>query len=331
MHVLFFSIEDWANVGQTYARALKKVGVSAKAFSMHPSPYKYPDKEECYASFSRLHDVIEKADVIVLMHSHPDHMKLPFDLSKKKVAVFHGGTQYRNSPEAMNAVFNPVVDISLVQTGDLLDLGAKNQKWVLAGIDTDRIRPRKIKTTSKNPSKLIISHYPRESVLKGTIFIENAIQRLKRKHKNFTFYTNTDKEPWKKNLDRVAKCDIYIDAMQRTIAGKPYGEWGIQALEAAALGKIVVTHFLSRDRYSREYLPKGGDQEFITNLTTPGCPLVSVNSETELYEKLKILVTLHPDSLKKLQKQTRDWVVQYHSLKALGQRLVDALELNDEG
>lgn len=315
MKVLFFSIEDWANVGQTYARALKSVGVNAKAFTMKTADFKYPDKEESYSNFNRLRDVITGSDVIVLMHTHPDHVKIPFNLSEKRVAVFHGGSQYRDNPEMMNAIFNPLVYTSLIQTGDLLDKGAKNQKWVQAAVDTDRIRPRKIK--SNNPSKLVFSHYPRHPLVKGTALIENAMQRIKRKcGKNVVYYSDQTIFPWKKNLDRVAKCDIYIDAMQMKLGDKAYGEWGIQTLEAAALGKIVVAHFGSKDRYEKEIGP---------------CPIVSVNNEKELYEKLLGLAKTPHEEIKKLQKETRDWVVKYHSLKPMGKRLKEALELTDEG
>jgi hypothetical protein len=308
MSVLFLAINDWANVAHTYAESLKRVGIKAKAFSMNELDFKYPKIAETYTSFQRMKQVVDAADTVVLMHSHPHFAKLPFDLSEKKVAVFHGGSQYRNNPTLMNAVFNPIVDVSLVQTGDLLGLGAKNEKWVLTGIDTDRIKVRKTPTAKK----LIVAHYPHKSAVKGSVFINHVLKKMAKKM-DFIYSHNDDVVPYKKNLDRIAKCDIYVEAMMPTLNDKPYGEWGVTALEAAALGKVVVSHHLSRDRYNKTIMPPGWE-----------CPIRPISTGKELEDQIKFILT---QNIPQMQKDTRKWVVKFHSLKAQGERLKEALEL----
>lgn len=317
MNILFFAIDDWANVAYTYAQAMKKIGYKAKAFAMHSHSLGYPKQAETYKSFDRLEKIATSADVVVFMHSNPHFLKLPFDLSVERLAVFHGGSIYRSNPVVINSVFNPLVDISLIQTGDLLGKGAKNEKWVLTGIDTDTIKPRKIITSNvSNPkeSPLVIAHFPHKSNVKGTVFIENAMRLVKKScNKPISWYCKDEVVPYKKNLDRMAKCDIYIEAMMPTLNGKPYGEWGVTCLEAAAMGKVVVTHFLSIDRYKKEI--------------TKDCPLIVANSEKELFIQLRQLLLKSRSEIQEIQKATRAWAVKHHSLKAQGYRLKKALEI----
>ena len=63
---------------------------------------------------------------------------------------------------------------------------------------------------------------------------------------------------------------------------RKYGEWGITALEAAALGKIVVTNFLSIDRYKIEY----GD-----------CPLVVCNTIDQLKDNISELSKMSKEEI----------------------------------
>ena len=111
---------------------------------------------------------------------------------------------------------------------------------------------------------------------------------------------------WNKNLQRMSNCDIYIDAFCPRLEKKRYGEWGIQALEAAALGKVVVTHFGMWRQYKKEY---------------GGCALQYVNTQKELKQKLKNLIEMNNDEIQNLKIRTRKWVETHHSLKAVGMKL----------
>jgi len=87
---------------------------------------------------------------------------------------------------------------------------------------------------------------------------------------------------------------------------RKYGEWGMTTLEAAALGKIVVTNFLSIDRYKIEY----GE-----------CPLFVCNTLEQLEKNILYLSKMNKEEILEKKKETRAWVEKFHSYKAVGERL----------
>jgi hypothetical protein len=314
--ILFFATSDWANVGYTYSQALRSVGVKAKALALYPEVFSYPKQAEIYSSFERMEKLVRGADMVIFMHSDDHFMKLPFNLEGTRLGVFHGGTRYRFAPGLYNSVWNPVVEFSIIQTGDLLDLGAKNQLWVLPGLDMNKIKPKAAIKDKKGRIKF--AHFPNKPSIKGTMYIENAVQKALRKAK---FIWTCDEErtfDWKANLDRMAQCDVYIEACMpnqpQIGTGKefPYGEWGVQGLEAAALGKVVITHFRSHERYEKEYGP---------------CPLLWANSEREVKKRIEECCAMGYEGVRELGKKTRKWAEKYHSYEAVGARLKKLLEL----
>jgi glycosyltransferase involved in cell wall biosynthesis len=308
LDVLIISKADYANAGYLYGEALKSVGVEAEAWAVRPSPNRGYGK---YAKhFTNLFDDIlpklREAKAVQLMHSRR-FPSLPLD--GKFVVVFHGGSRYRMRPDEMNQIFNPIVDKSIIQTGDLLGLGAKNEEWVLPCIDVDDFEPQ-IKPTQ---SKRIIAHYPHKGYVKGTETIYNVLWQVHDQKskcantKGWKFLIDDKHLPWRENLERIAKCDVYIEAMNPTLREKPYGEWGLTALEAAALGKVVITHFQSYKRYAKEYGP---------------CPLIVANSRSELVKAVKYVLRISHEDLQMLKVETRNWVERNHSFKAVGERLM---------
>jgi hypothetical protein len=304
------STSDWANVGYTFSQALRSVGVKAKAFSMVPEAFSYTKQAEIYSSFARLEKLVTEADTIVFMHSDTHFLKLPFSGKGKRIGVFHGGTRYRINTEAMNATWNPIVEFSIIQTGDLLDRGAKNQKWVLPPIDLKRIKPKAAIKDKKGRIKF--AHFPNKPEIKGSMYIESAVQKARRKHDFLWTFDPERTFDWKENLDRMAQCDVYIEACMPILMNKDYGEWGVQGLEAAAMGKVVITHFRSHERYEKEYGP---------------CPLLWANSEQEVKERIKECCSMGYEGVRELGKKTRKWAEKYHSYEAVGARLKKLLEL----
>lgn len=310
MKILFFSINDYANVGYTFSKCLGKVGVDAHAFSIEQHDWYDHEQGELYTNFYRMKELYDACDWVVLMHSHPQFEKFPFDLKGKKVAVFHGGSIYRLYHRDLNKLFNPIIDLSIVQTGDLLGLGAKNEKWILPGIDTERIKPNW--SLPKNFKKLNIAHYPNKPDIKGSEVINDTINKLKGTY-DFNYVYDPQRVDWDKNLERIQNCDVYIEAVKPVLMGKTYGEWGVTCLEAAALGRIVVTHFLSQERYKKEY----GEH-----------PLFVSNDPAQLYDNLKTLLEMSPNGqITELKNKTRDWVEDKHSLESIGKRLKNIFNL----
>lgn len=294
--ILFLAINDWANVGYTLASSLKSINVDAIALKSKNHALQYPGQGQIYTNTIELKTITDKCNVIVWMHSK----FTPINTTGKKLFVFHGGSEYRKNYNQINKKFNPIVCKSIIQTGDLLGLGAKDEQWLLPPIDTELLQP----VFEPQNNKLTIGHYPRDTKVKGSVVINSIIHKLQ--NNTFIYLFSKKRQKWSDNIKRISNCDIYIDALCPVLNGRPYGEWGIQTLEAAALGKIVITHFQSYKRYAKEY---------------GSCALQYVNTPKELENKLKMLIQLSPDKILQLKRQTRKWVETTHSFKTVGCRL----------
>ena len=100
---------------------------------------------------------------------------------------------------------------------------------------------------------------------------------------------------------------VYIELFKPILEGNPYGSFGIQALEAAAMGKSVVTQNMNEDVYFNEY---------------GFCRLMLANNETDFKDIVELLDKSSPDEIKNLQEETRQWVVDNHSYKSTGLKLL---------
>jgi len=305
MKVLLVAQKDWAYAGYTLSRCLESVGVSA---DMLIGSLRQNNRPGCGIHFTDVNQVrkyAEEADIIQFMQGQ--WVNTGVDLSTKRVFVYYGGSNYRAQPKKLSNIFNPIVEKSIIQTADLFGLGAKNEIWLLPAVDLNKLNP----VYDKHNDKIIIGHYPSKAAVKNTKSINKIINELKSKFGDRFKYEHTTKMvSWDKHIERVARCDIYVEACSPTqkFMGKTlkYGEWGITGLEAAALGKVVVTHFLSHERYAREY----GKHELMVANTLP-----------DIKKHLIELLTLTEAELLQRRKDTRAWVEKFHSYEAVGKRL----------
>jgi len=311
MVVTFLSRGDAANLSYNLSESLKAVGVDSIALKLKPHKYKY-DKEAIVTNYDTINRRVAKSDIIVFVHSqflkHLDKKNLR---GKKKKYVVHGGSTYRIDFKKINIFFNKFVDKTLIQTGDLLNLGGRNEVWIMAPIDTDYIQP----INKEISDKIVISHFPSGELVKGSNVINSIMNKLmldKTVSGKFIYNFSGQRVPWKKNLERMAECDIYLEACQPTLKKRRYGEFGIAGLEAAAQGKILITHFRSSDRYKQEF----GEH-----------PIQVVNTPEEIEQTIRRLLLLSKDELVDLQNKTRDWVVKYHSFKSMGERLKKVFDI----
>lgn len=309
MRVLILAQNDWGGLGNLLTKSLCSVGIDAKFYLSGQTIYRHPDISISKASARKFS---ETCDIIQYMHS--TKVPLNINLSKKKFVVFHGGGKYRERYIEVCKQFNPMVECSLVQTYDLLGKGCKNEKWILPPMDTEQINPV-YKTKGK---KIIIGHYPSSSKNKGSKNIQKIIDNIRDKVPDFEYRHSDKRVPWNKQMKRMSEVDIYIERLSFFTQGKSdrkkwnkTGVWGMTALEAASLGKIVLTNFLGAERYKKEY----GE-----------CYLQVADSEKEMEQLLIKLLQKPKDSLLKLKQDTRKWVETNHSLKAIGIRLKKIFE-----
>jgi hypothetical protein len=190
----------------------------------------------------------------------------------------------------------------------MLDKGAKNQVWFLPPIDTEGLKPH---YKRQHPVKRIITHCPSRSSSKGTAQFNKLMKGLAKEPKlrGKFIYKQASSALWEDNITRMSECDIYFDACCPTLKGKPYGEWGIAALEACCLGKVVVSHFLNVDRYRKE--------------CGIGCAIRHANTWDAVAKQMRRLILMSNDKFKALQKTTRKWVEENHSYEVVGKKLVD--------
>jgi len=146
----------------------------------------------------------------------------------------------------------------------------------------------------------VISHYPSRAPRKGSDEINYVIEHMV-KDRDFIFKYISKRIPWKDNLIRMSECDIYIEHLFDD-------RFGITALLAAALGKIVVTKFPYMAEYEKIF----------------GVPAViqAANTKEELADRLDYLLSLSDAERLELKKRTRKWVEEVHSHEVVGKRLV---------
>lgn len=309
--VLFVSESDWSNVGYHFASALRSLGVNAESVAIYKSSIGAQDSRLC-----TLHDIKKMAssyDHIFIMHSGGDRARLAGELlkggflkTKKSVNVFHGGSRYRRNHRELDKYFNSFVNASFIQTQDLMKFDAKNKKWLMPTIDLDQYIC--LLDFDELRSRLVVSHYPSNPLKKGT----ESIRRALRYYKD-VYEVRIDEKPvsHEDNKERMRSSDIYIESQAYTIGDLKVGEWGVTALESAALGNIVVTCFTERGLYLREY----GE-----------CPIVVSNSEEELEGTMDRLQELGEYEILQAKLTSRTWVREMHSYGAIGHRLMSFLK-----
>ncbi len=307
MKVLLVANNDWANAGYTYTEALKSVGVDATMVKGSKHHLHYPNQGMLYQyNIPKTIQLMQEADIIQIMHSlTPGWLR---NVRNKKIVVFHGGSKYRCNIEAKNKEFNHIVEMSIIQTPDLLGKGAKNERWIMAPVDTNKLLPVYDVGSSDN---IVIGHNPSSTITKGSDKILKIINKLKNKHKNIDYRFSPDPTNWKAYIKKVSTCDIYIERMMIPEEEGIKPVCSITALEAAALGKVVITNFDYIDLYEKEY----GNFD-----------LCVANSEEEMEYMLDRFLYMTKDRLLEYKIKCREWAEKFHSYEAIGNRLKKCYE-----
>jgi len=309
---------DWANTAYKFCQCLQTLGINVIGYKGQPHEFNYVNQLPIHLELNKgiignkhplvvfapgMKGLVEKAKVVHFFAS--TFIETGVDLSNKKIIAQHGGTTYRLDPKASNEVFNPMVTATIIQYPTLLNKGAKNEHLIYYPVDTNFIQPD---FERKGKSKLIVGHFPSTCDSKGTETIVNVMDKLKDKFE----YIGVRKDiriDWLNNLERVNKCDILIETIKPELMGKEFGSWGNACLEAAALGKIVITNDNYQDIYKREY---GNWFE----------PMIANDGE-QLEQRLLELYDYMDKEIFHKKQASREWVVQCHSISVTAERLWD--------
>lgn len=301
--ILFLSSNDYANYSHDMATAYRTTGADVIDLVRYRHLNEY-ESQSTAVPYGSMIPQIKRADEIHIMHSCPHILDLVLTHNNgAKLYVWHTGTRYRQEPDRFNAMFNPHVEKSFIALGEFSGLGAKNEEYIVGAIDTDKIKP-----SQPVNERVQVYHLPSNPKVKGTDKILDMVQDVEI---DFDFVYDVSRKPYSEQLRLMQLCDIYIELFAPTQDGKPYGSWGITALEAAAMGKVVFTQQFSVEVYQRAYgrMPQ----------------LVLCHTE-EAFKKQLAHFASQPKLIKAAQESTRKWVVENHSYLATGKKLLDAIQ-----
>lgn len=287
------SDNDYANFQYGLQESLKSVGVEVKSYKLKPHQFNYPKQVEV-KPFEEIKRELMYCRTVINVHSFP-YIINPCTIP------FHTGTYFRQGYESLNNTFRHS-DISLIALPEF-QFTAPRFKYCVGAVDTDSLTPD---YNVHNP--ILFGHYPSNKNVKGSLDIINLISQLD-VNLRFSF----DTVDYLDHIERIKGIDVYIEMLAETQGGKPYGSFGMTTLEAAALGKIVITQSLNDN-----------------GIYTDNYSIPMVNFIKNSYDLTKIVNSLSNysgDHIKGQQEITRQWVVNNHSYKATGERLKKLLEL----
>lgn len=289
-------------------QALKSIGVDAQGFKIASHRFKYLDEMNVIipGKYPEIQKIVNSADIIQVMHSSLGKMDIRLDF-KKNIVVHHGGTIYREQSLDINRLWNKKSRAVIIETPDLLHLGANNEYYVPAPVDTDQLYP---KSYYNGDRPLKIAHYPSSAKMKGTDVIRKILHDLMKKF-DFEISISETAVPWKEHIERISKCDIYIDQLVPILKGKLCGEYGVSTREAAALGKIVVSTHKGLVEYNKVF----GDTKVIVS-----------NTPEKMKENLIWLLGQSIEDIRCIQEETHNWIVSKHSFIPTGKRLKNIYE-----
>jgi hypothetical protein len=320
--VLFLVSDDFANCAFEFMMSVRATGVIAEGLKYAPHTFKYPNQLRIRQHAAELVGSINSASHIIYCQSTAlCRDAWPKDPRGKKIYFFAGDQGYRNNWEKVLGRY-PRIDKVLYQGSDLKGKSKYPEAWLLPAIDTEFIQTKHDVSHMSHKGPIKIAHFPRSPKAKGSYHIIKVMEKLKKDisiRDKFEFDYQDDWQcDWMDNIARLDTCDIYIESQAYTIGEgsqeeRPLGEFGVTAMEAASLSKIVVTCFVSFEEYKEEY----------------GCTseIVPSGSEDELEQRLRELLSLSREELINKRIRTRGWLEANHSRKATGERLLELLEL----
>lgn len=301
MKVLNISSNDWANYSYTNAKSLRTVGVHCEGVKLYPHSFGYAEQHPVVSYQSMIDKIHSGFDIIQVFNSDV-RMAHALRGFKGRIVVYHTGTSYRRSSHEINQLFNPIVWKTVMVHGEFMGSGAKNETYLDRCVDVDALKPT---YWMHQPYRFL--HCPSNQKVKGTETIKRLFQLA-----DISIKCDTNILPHEQSIARMHNCDVYVELFNPTLDGKKYGHFGITAIEAAALGKVVVTQNLSNDVYEKHY---------------GSCPLILVKDETDFLKKIQWLNAMSASDLSDLQQAHRKWAVEKHSYKANGERIKKILEL----
>lgn len=296
MKILNISKDDWANFQHDNMKALRSVGLHCDSIKQNSHPF-YTEESEIVPGVDEICRRITDYDVIQFFHDDVSlFQKIRGAIVGKKIIVYHTSSYYRKYHALINANMPAGIHKSVCAMPEFIGLGARNEIYMVGAVDTERLKPGR---APERPFKF--AHYPSNPSVKGTAKI---VELMAQTDANFVY--SEAKVSYEEQLAKMQDCDVYIEMFTRRDGnGMPYGDFGITALEAAAMGKVVVTNF----RHARVY--KDYYQGFF---------MFAPSNEEEFLGMIREINGYTLDQMRWFQlTMTREWVETNHSYKATGE------------
>ncbi|CAG7649103.1 glycosyltransferase family 4 protein [Paenibacillus allorhizosphaerae] len=316
----------------TLARALRAHGVHATSCSLNNDVYsylsdiclnlnEYPKAVRVAVRNAFLEDAMEKYDIFQFRFgasftADKRDLKL-FAAKGKKMVVHHCGDEARvlsvarsfNNPyaEGREAWTEERIRSSIKQLSTYIDHVIINDHELLPHVEPYykkvHIVPYAIDVQSFRPeypaskSEPVVVHAPSHRKVKGTDFVLDAVERLKKEGLKFRFKL-VEKVPHEQAMKIYQHSTIVID--QLTV-----GTYANLSMEAMAMGKPVISYI----------------RDDLRTTFPPGLPIVSANPGT-IYEVLKDLLK-RPSDWVRLGMEGRRYVEQHHNFEKVANMLID--------
>ena len=319
-NILLFCVEDFANCTQEFVEALRAVGVNARGFTLASHGFNYTNQLPIPEQDGELFGAVRSASKILYLQStKPPRDAIPRDRRFKKLYLFVGDQGYRNRSNEILSYY-PKLEKVFYQGSDLKGKSPYKEEWLLPAIDTDFIQTKQDVSLMAHKCPIRIAHFPRDPKAKGSEVILKVMAKMAQDEElkdSFIFdYQDKWRCDWEENLARLDSCDVYIESQAYMLGDKKCSEFGVTAMEACSLSKIVVTCFSSFEDYKREF---GVDSE-----------IAAANCEEELEQALRIIIQTaeyKPREFVEKRLRTRWWVENYHGRIPTGLRLKKMMDI----
>lgn len=151
--------------------------------------------------------------------------------------------------------------------------------------------------------KIRILHAPSNSHYKGSIYVNNSINSLKKKYPEKFEFIEVKNKPISELYELIKTSDIIIDQML-------VGFYGLLSVESMAMGKPVVV-YVRPDIWSqiKDY-----------------CPVINANPDN-LTEVLEGLIS-KPEELESIGLKSRKFVENYHDSKVVAKNMLSILNVS---
>jgi hypothetical protein len=250
MKVVNVTHDDFANFSFSNSEALKSVGVDCKSFKLQTHPFNY-SKESVIVSIEQMIEEVKDADVVQFFHDNISLFNIITPYCKcKKLIAYHTTSLYRRDYQILNQLMNPFIHKAVNCMPEFMGKGAKNEVYMVGAVDSEYL-----KTFKKEPKRpYIIGHYPSNPEVKGTKKIIELMKEVPGEGELYEFRYSAEQVSYQDQLKRIGECDIYIEMFtEKDGLGSEYGSFGITALEARGMDKIVVTQNTKGSIYEDTY------------------------------------------------------------------------------